>query len=349
MLHVFYIISNVTARIVPHIIDRLGLDPNEVIVITDRSQTGESIRKGLVTEDASFKPFRNRWKTLFSDWKALFHNRMRINKITLGRKFVAYLPGPSDQYCQQILWHPRCSKYYLFEEGLGSYCQPGASPVQTHIPTRLQKINIKLRIRSLGQLSPVDTDYPHWPSKYGGCFGSNKSSFPEHPSPVIHLNTPLFKASVSSITRLLILDDFSVFNSDLHSAYLDSIRKVVSSEHKPNDHWAYKLHPRCSEWVWLHQKVEAIFRECLPPGTSWESLPPDTCAEDIGSAPRVTTYGYMSSCLFYIHQCGGNVASFKHIAENIDSRFIEIWSRYFPPVLEDLVGNYRMLKENPST
>jgi hypothetical protein len=53
----------------------------------------------------------------------------------------------------------------------------------------------------------------------------------------------------------------------------------------------------------------------------------------------------MSSCLFYIHQCGGMVASFKQIVENRDPAFGKFWQRFFPPVLEPLVGSYRMLAD----
>ena len=290
MLHVFYIFSNITARIVSPIIDHLDLDPAEVIVITDRSQTGASISDGLTTVNASFRPFHNRWKTLTSGWKNLSHNRQILDQITAGREFIAYLPGPSDQYSQQILWHPHCIQYRLFEEGLGSYCEPGVSPVQTIELTRLQSLHIGLRVRSLGRIRPALTDYPHWASKYGGCFGSNELAFPNHPPPVVNLNRPLFTASPSPFTRVVIFDDISVFGRDLYSAYLETIRDLVSSEHTGNDRWAYKLHPTCTEWPWLNEAVETIFRESLPPSTSFEKLSPDTCAEDIGSAKGITTY-----------------------------------------------------------
>jgi hypothetical protein len=210
--------------------------------------------------------------------------------------------------------------------------------------TRFQQLQLGLRIRGLGRIAPTLTDYPHWPGKYAGCFGSNAQTFPEFPAPIVNLNAPIYRAVPSPITRLVIFDDFSAFNKNQQSDYLEVIRQVLATESSPGDHWAYKLHPRCAAWTWLNQEVATIFRETLAPGTPCEPLPPDTCAEDIGLAAGVTTYGYMSSCLFYIHQGGGKIASFKRLAETKNPAFQSLWQRFFPPVLEELVGNYRMLE-----
>ncbi len=343
MLHVFYVFSNVTARIVPLIIEHLSLDSEEVLIITDRSQTSASIGNGLRCVNACLKPIVNRWKTLPNDWQNLFHNSRWLGKITDGHEYNAYLPGPSDQYSQQILWHTLCRKYLLLEEGLGSYCEPGESPVLLSPLTPYQKFQPGRWLRGLGRIRPTHTDYPHWASKYGGCFGSNELAFPNHPQPVINLKRPLFEACSSSFTRMVIFDDFSIFGRDLQSAYLETIRDLISSENSENDHWAYKLHPRCNEWKWLNEAVETIFRESLPPGVPFEKLTPDTCAEDIGSAKGVTTYGYFSSCLFYIHRSDGDVVSFKTKLEERHPGFHKLWKRYFPPSLSELVSSYREL------
>ena len=71
---------------------------------------------------------------------------------------------------------------------------------------------------------------------------------------------------------------------------------------------------------------------------------PYASAEDIGIAAGVTTYGYMSSCLFYIHQCGGKVVSFKRLAETKNPGFHSLWQRFFPPVIETLVRPYCSLE-----
>ncbi len=344
MLHLFYVYSGIVARLVPHIIKHLQLDPADVLIVNDRSQTSASTAPGLRTADAGLRPLLNRWRTLPQDWSAIRHNSRRIDELAAGRKFIAYLPSPSDRVCQQILWHPLCERYWLTEEGLGSYCPPGVSPVHLKPFTRFQKLQLGARIRGLGRIIPVVTDYPHWPSKYAGCFGSNALTFPGFPAPVVNLNQPLYHAAATSITRLVIFDDFSCFNQDQQAIYLAAIRQVIAAEHTAGDHWAYKLHPRCAAWPALLAAVQRVFHETLPPGTPCDTLAPDTSAEDIGLAPGVTTYGYMSSCLFYIHQSGGKVASFKQIVENRDFAFGLLWQRFFPPVLEHLVGGYRMIE-----
>lgn len=343
MLHLFYVYSGIVARIVPLIIEHLQLDPADVVIVNDRSQTSASSPTGLRAETAAFRPFLNRWRTLHKDWAAILYNRHRIRQLTGGRKFIAYLPSPSDTPGQQILWHPLCQEYWLVEEGLGSYCPPGASPVHLKPFTRFQKLQLGARIRSLGQISPTTTDYPHWPTKYAGCFGSNAQTFPGFPAPVINLDHPIYQAAVTPITRLVIFDDFSVFSPDLQAIYLDVIRQVITAEHCEGDQWAYKLHPRCASWPMLLDQVRRVFEESLPPGTACDVLPSDTCAEDIGISPTVTTYGYMSSCLFYIYHSGGKVASFRKLVEARDPAFGQFWLRFFPPVLEPLVGDYRVL------
>lgn len=344
MLHLFYVYSGIVARMVPPIIRHLELKPEEVLIVTDRSQTSASTAAGLRTEKAAFRPLLNRWRTLPQDWSTILYNSRRIGELTNGREFIAALPSPSDTVCQQILWHPLCQRYQLIEEGLGSYCPPGVSPVHLKPFTRFQKLQLGARIRGLGRISPTVTDYPHWPSKYAGAFGSNALTFPGFPGPVVNLDHPLYQAVGTPITRLVIFDDFSVFNPKLQAIYLDVIRQVISAEHTPGDHWAYKLHPRCAAWPALLAAARRVFDETLPPGTACDPLSPDTSAEDLGLAAGVTTYGYMSSCLFYIHQCGGKVASFKRIIEKQDPAFHAFWLRFFPPVLEPLVGGYRMLK-----
>jgi hypothetical protein len=345
MLHLFYVYSGIVARLVPHIIKHLQLEPADVLIVNDRSQTSASTAPGLRAENAGFRPLLDRWRTLPQDWATIRYNSRRIGELAAGREFIAYLPSPSDRVCQQILWHPLCQRYWLTEEGLGSYCPPGVSPVHLQPFTRFQKLQLGARIRGLGRIIPVVTDYPHWPSKYAGCFGSNALTFPHFPAPVVNLDQPLYQAAATPITRLVIFDDFSCFNADLQAIYLDAIRQVISAEHREGDHWAYKLHPRCAAWPALLAEAQRVFYETLPPGTPCDTLAPDTSAEDIGIAPGVTTYGYMSSCLFYIHQCGGKVASFRKIVENRDPAFGLFWQRFFPPVLEPLVGGYRMIED----
>lgn len=344
MLHLFYVYSGIVARLVPHIIGHLQLDPADVLIVNDRSQTSAATAPGLRAENAALRPLLNRWRTLPQDWFTILHNSRRIRALTAGREFIAYLPSPSDRVCQQFLWHPLCRRYWLTEEGLGSYCPPGVSPVHLTPFTRFQKLQLGARIRGLGRISPTVTDYPHWPSKYAGCFGSNALTFPDFPAPVVNLDHPIYQAAATPITRLVIFDDFSVFNPKLQAIYLDAIRHVIATEHTTGDHWAYKLHPRCAAWPALLAEAQRVFEETLPPGTACDALAPDICAEDIGLAPGVSTYGYMSSCLFYIHQSGGKVASFKQIVEHADPAFGKFWQRFYPPVLESLVGSYRMIE-----
>lgn len=344
MLHLFYVYSGIVARMVPHIIDYLKLPAEDILIVTDRSQSAASLPSGLRTAPADFLTFRNRWKTLPSDWMTILHNSRRIDEITGHRPYTAYLPSPSDPPGQQLLWHLGCKSYWLVEEGLGSYCSPGVSPVHVEPFTAYQKFNPGLRLRGLGRIKPAFTDYPHWPAKYAGAFGSNSDAFPLFPSQVINLDQPLYSPVTSPITRLVILDDLTVFNRALRSSYLDVVRDVVSAEHRPGDHWAYKLHPRCAASSELLAETKRIMDVALPQGTPCEALQSDTCAEDLGIAPGVTTYGYMSSCLFYIHHCGGRVASFKHLVENREPAFHAFWTRFYPPVLEPLVANYRMLE-----
>ncbi len=344
MLHLFYVYSGIVARMVPHIIEHLKLERQDVLILTDRSQTSASAAPGFRSENAEFRPLLRRWRKLFNDWSSVVHNSRRISRLTRGGEFIACLPSPSDLNCQQILWHPLCRKYWLIEEGLGSYCPPGACPVHQVPFTRFQELQVGARIRGLGRIAPSVTDYPHWPAKYAGAFGSNAAAFPGFPAPVIDLRQPLYRAVATPITRLVIFDDFSVFRPRLRELYLEVVRKVVAAEHSPGDHWAYKLHPRCAAWPDLVDDADRIFAATLPPRTPCDALPPDTSAEDLGLSPFVTTYGYMSSCLFYIHQGGGNVVSFKNILEFRDSAFSAIWQRFFPPVLESLVGGYRMLE-----
>jgi hypothetical protein len=343
VLHLFFVYSGIVARMVPHIIAHLELPPQDVLILTDRSQTSASAAPGLRSENAAFRPLLNRWRKLSNDWRSVVHNSRRIGRLTQGGEFIAYLPSPSDPICQQILWHPLCRRYWLVEEGLGSYCPLGACPVHLKPFTRFQKLQLGARIRGLGRVAPTVTDFPHWPSKYAGALGSNALAFPEFPGPVINLNQPLYQAIDSPVTRLVIFDDFSIFKPDLQAAYLDVIRHVITTEHAPDDHWAYKLHPRCAAWPALVAQARRVFAEGLPPGTPCDALPPDASVEDLGLADHVTTYGYMSSCLFYIHQCGGRVVSFKAMIEKREPAFIPFWQRFFPPVLDPLVGGYRML------
>ena len=344
MIHLFYLYSGIVARMVPHIIDHLQLPTEDILIVTDRSQSAASLPARLRTCHANFLPFRNRWKTLPSDWNAITRNSRRIDEITGHRPYTAYLPSPSDFPGQQLLWHPHCQRYWLIEEGLGSYCPPGASPVHEKPFTPFQKLQFGLRLRSLARIRPSFTDYPHWSAKYAGAFSSNANAFPGFPSPVVNLDQPLYRPVASPITRLVIFDDFSVFHAGLQKIYLDVIREVISTEHRPGDHWAYKLHPRCAACPGLIDDAKRLFDEALPADTPHEALAPDTCAEDLGISPSVTTYGYMSSCLFYIHQCGGRVASFKHLIEQREPAFHVFWKRFFPPVLEPLVGAYRMIE-----
>lgn len=344
VLHLFYVYSGIVARMVPNIIRHLDLSPEDVLIVTDRSQTPASAPLGLRSENAVFRILLNRWRTLPQDWATILHNSHRIEQLTAGRKFTAYLPSPSDPPGQQILWHPLCQRYWLIEEGLGSYCPPGVSPVHLKPFTAFQKLQLGARIRGLGRISPTTTDYPYWPSKYSGAFGSNELTFPDFPEPVVNLDHPLYHAVETRITRLVVFDDFSVFNLQSQNAYLDVIRKVITAEHTAGDHWAYKLHPRCAAWPELLSATRQIFTEALPPDIPFEMLEPDASAEDIGLNPGVTTYGYMSSCLFYIHQHGGSVISIKSLIERRDPGFRNLWHRFFPAVLESLVGAYPQLQ-----
>lgn len=347
MTHVFYVFSHITAQMVPLVIEHLALDLDDVIVLLDRSQTKEAIGIPVRIEEADLLPFENHWPDFWSNWHSIRRNAERIKLLTGDRDFIAYLPSPSFHKCQQIIHHPKCLRYFLFEEGLTSYCRPGIIPVVLDRPNAYRRFRswIKVTTNGMGRVRPTDTDYPVWRKKYGGCFGSNALAFPEFPPPVVNLDKALYHAVVTPITRLVLFDKFSVFTREMQITYLEVIRHIVATEHSPGDHWGYKLHPGSSDWDWLNEAVEKIFRETLPPGTPCQRLPQRSCAENIGIAPGVTTYGYMSSCLFYIHQSGGKVSSFRSMIEARDTAFLGVWQRYFPPMLESLVGRYEVTND----
>jgi hypothetical protein len=347
MLHVFYVFSNITARMVIRTIEHLALNSKDVLILVDRSMKPASVSINARIELMDFEPYPRSWPDVFSNWRAVRRNSRRIDHLVAGINYIAYVPSPSDATCQQIIHHPACHKYHLIEEGLASYCPPGAKPLRMPLDTWHWRIRSVFKgfLCGAGRVLPTFTDFPCWKRKYAGCFSSNFSAFPRFPPPVVVLEQPLYQAAATPITRQVVFDDFSVFNASLQAGYLNAIRQVIAAEHRQGDHWAYKLHPRCAAWPALLAEAKRVFDETLPPGTPCATLAPDTSAEDIGLAPGVTTYGYMSSCLFYIHQCGGKVASFRKLVEARDPAFGPFWQRFVPPVLEPLVGDYRMIED----
>ena len=57
MLHLFYAYSGIVARLVPHIIKHLQLDPAHVLIVNDRNQSSASTTGGVVAIPANFLVF----------------------------------------------------------------------------------------------------------------------------------------------------------------------------------------------------------------------------------------------------------------------------------------------------
>lgn len=325
---------------VPHIIRHLNLDFTKIIVVTDRSQTEASIDVRFRAVAAGLEPFRNRWKTMPADWLRLHNNRKRVSQIVSGNRFEAYLPSPSDAICQQLIHHPLCAKYHLVEEGFGAYSAPNESPVRSKPPTFFELASPGARLRSLGYLKPVVTDYPFWSSKYAGAYGSNEKTFPDFPPPVINLNKTLYRAIDTHFTKLLIVDDLSIFTQEAQASYLRVIERLVEESTENGTAWAYKLHPRCEKWGWLQKRLEQIFRKPVGVQFTCQKLGPDACVEEIGLAHNTTTYGYMSVGLYYIHNGGGSIFSLRKKMEEESPEIRARWQLLFPERLERLVSSY---------
>jgi hypothetical protein len=343
MLHVFYVFSNITARVTMRTIEHLSLDPKNVLILVDRSMKTSSIPLQVRIENLAFQPFPRSWPNLIPNWRAIRANSRRLIHLTGGQHFTTYVPSSSDATCQQIIHHPYCLKYHLIEEGLASYCPPGAKPVRMSMETWHWRLRARFKglLSGAGRVFQTFTDFPFWKRKYAGCFGSTDQTFPKFPEPRIILQKPLYSPVATPITHLVIFDDFSWFTQSLKQAYLMAVRWVIESEANEGDHWAVKLHPQCARWAPLIEEAETIFREALPQRTSFSFLSPDECAEDIGISAGVTTYGYLSSCLFYINKSGGRVVSFKNILDARDPAFIDLWQRIYPPVLETIVSGFQ--------
>jgi hypothetical protein len=256
--------------------------------------------------------------------------------------YTAYLPSDSGYICQQIIHHQECEKYYLIEEGLASYNPPGATPVVTKPPSLYRKFksHIRISLQARGKISLPHTMHLIWEKKYSGALGSNDLVFPDFPIPVVNLNCKLFTAKNSNITKILVLDDISIYTKDEQNAYLAAMQQVIASATVENDRWAYKIHPNCEKWPWLTMTIENIYRDTLENNSKIQRLETEECIEDLGLGANVTTYAFMSSCLFYIHQCGGNVVSLKELLFSTHPTFKKAWRTYIPHNLDRLLTSH---------
>jgi hypothetical protein len=340
MLHIFYVFSNITARIIPFIIDHLGLDLNDVVVILDRSQSKKSIEIPVRVEEGDFHQFENRWPNFFLNWPSIRQNSDRIEALTAHNSYIAYLPSDSGFTCQQIIHHPKCEGYYLIEEGLASYIPPGGSPVIINPPNLYRKLrsNIRILIQGRGRIFLPYTSHLIWRKKYRGAFGSNANVFPGFPPKTTNLECQLFQSENRDFTKLLVIDDLSAFRKDIQISYLKAISQVIISETKENDYWAYKIHPNCRNWEWLSASIESIFSDNHQTRLQHHELQSNECVEDIGLGKGVITYGIMSSCLFYIYQGGGQVVCFKNLLLKSNPNFQKFWDIHIPETLNQRIA-----------
>lgn len=320
------------------IVRHLELAESSVIVLLDRSQPAASIRLNVKTEAASFKPISTYWKHILETRSNIRQNAAYIDKITSNCKFIAYVPSDSSYNCQQIIHHPLCERYFLFEEGLASYSPPGEIPSIKNPPNSYRRLRTrtKTRIFGKGRFFQPETIHMLWKKKYAGAFASNAHTFPGFPSPVWNLAKNLFEPTPTADTKLLVLDDLTAFATGLQEAYLQRIADLVQLVTVSGDSWAYKLHPVCEEWEWLHHRIEGMFNSLEGVKCYRRKLNRLDCLEDIGLSSDVITYGYMSSCIFYIHLGGGQAVCMKKFLENNDPRFKEIWDMYISSSLNQI-------------
>lgn len=338
MQHLFYAFSSITARMIPSIARYLELAESSVIVLLDRSQPATSIRLNVRTETVSFKPILTSWENIFKTRSNIRQNAAQIDKITSNCKYVAYVPSDSSYNCQQIIHHPLCEKYYLFEEGLASYSPPGEIPIVKNPPNSYRRLRTrtKTRIFGRGRFFQPETIHMLWEKKYAGAFASNAHTFPRFPPPVWNLGKNLFEPTPSADTKLLVLDDLTAFSTELQEAYLKRIADLIQLVTVNGDTWAYKLHPVCEEWEWLRHRIEGMFNSLEGVQCYRRKLNRLDCIEDIGLSAGVITYGYMSSCTLYIHLGGGQAVCIKKFIEKHDPRFEAVWDMYISSSLNQI-------------
>ncbi len=335
MLHLFYAFSNITARMIPIIVRDQNLSEESVVVLLDRSQPSESIRMNVKIVALSFKPIRTAWRHLLETHSNIRSNASQIEKITGGAIYEAYLPSDSSFNCQQILHHPNCNRYYLFEEGLASYSPPGEIPIIENPPSIYCRLRtrIKTRIFGRGRFYHPETIHMLWKHKYSGAYSSNKNAFPGFPRPIVNLDRIPFDAKSTGVTKIFVLDDMTAFTQVLQEVYLNRMEDLIRSVTKRGDHWAYKLHPVCEDWDWLKNRVARIFDSVNDVEFTTNKLGRTDCIEDVGISGNVITYGYMSSCLIYVNFGGGRAVCIKRFLENHEPAFKKVWDTYISPSL----------------
>lgn len=118
MKHIFTIHSHVTFLVAYSIVEHLGLNKSDVILLSSRYKVSV---KGFNVQEAYQTRYQTLKEKLFTFNAPKSHDRY-INKLTKGDSFIAYIDLMS--YYQKVLvTHEKCAGFHFFEEGNGAYME----------------------------------------------------------------------------------------------------------------------------------------------------------------------------------------------------------------------------------
>jgi hypothetical protein len=341
MKHVFWVHSSITFLIAKKIITENTINDNECIFLVSRNYTTAELEKYMTVSDMLlFKEGTRIWKG-----KNIIKTIRNINYFNnifceiINERFYFYTPHTLSDLPNIIISNKLCEKYFIIEEGSGSYCVEILSPFKGWKSYACKLLKLFFPRLYTAKESFITTKHP----KFGYCYGFGENVFPTVPKdkiiilplPFEKIDLPVQPDAVIVIDHLQGLD--SSLTNENYADVLTDLALFFVKQRKYNC-IAYKFHPThyFSQQSFI-KKMQNTFNDLgYEFDIKFMEIPQRIAIENIAYSYYPDFYGLFSSVLLYASIIGCRVYGINRL-------FIAKEERY--RVCFEKIPDYIMPKE----
>ncbi len=280
-----------------------------------------SVPAGLLTKQRIWTGFR------LGETKRIIQEYDRLLEKEMGESFYFYTPQTGTDPANIIISHPHCYRYFIVEEGIGSYRRENIHYFRGYRWIALQVFKrLFPRIYTVKEYF-VTVSHP----KFAGCIGISEKVFPYLDRQCVQvLRSPFRKISLDEIPEaIIVLDYIQGFKRLSTTDYLELLRQLDAffSTHCHYKELGFKFHPthylKHPEFVEDVRKLFQHFNQERP--YLYREIAPEISLENIAFSYAPDFYGLFSSSLVYARIAGSNIYGLNILFGKISPAYRNIW------------------------
>jgi hypothetical protein len=342
MKHLFWIHSHITFLTAQKIIEENDILRDDCIFLTSRNYITSELKSYKFC--SVYNLTNNKWRiwagiNVFKTYKNIHKFDSNFKKI-MPENFYFYTPQTMADLPNIIISHKNCQRYFIMEEGTGSYNinQPTLFVGWKYYFKQILKLFFQ-RLYAVKESFATTTHI-----KFGCCYGFGANVFPTVPKEkIVKIPLPFEKITLQQeVNAIIVLDYLQGLDINFpFDKYIDTIKTLCSFFAKNTEYKCigYKFHPShyFSQQKFITE-LRKIFKETEDiTSIKYIEIPQETSLENIAYSYHPDFYGLFSSSLFYATITGCKVYGINNLLISKEKTYSVLFKKIPDKPEEELI------------